>query len=487
MKKIKLFTALTIGVLGMMTVLTATPTYAMENSVDEGFLTEDIYNENIYFSKLSSNITNDKINTNFKIREYYEAGEYEGTEFINSAFSHGGIPYLINGSYYNVESFTSRINKYRASHYVPWTALGVKDKNGNGYLDTTDIETNILSNLYSFGINYNNEESFLFVFPTTYYKLNSYDKTALYNELNSNPEMLKKVNDTRDLVQKIKNALEPNAKFSNTPYKEVVVEGKTYTISGKANEYVNLYSEAETITPENIHSFDAIYEGTSNNLGNRIYQFLEVNAQNNKADTTYFDEYNISYNENYNIEFYNGNELVNATLYPVPEQVYTEHELRVLETMNYESYDNWYKKFSINAQKIQKESISDWDLIDKTTDDNSNNNSWDYEELQRMLWEKEVLGAERMGYIFNDTNKYYELRKQGYSAKDARDLTATFSYNKAINNTYDEMMNNKAWYEEQAKKMGEENVFDTLEEMANNMGDWLQSLFHSATNGKYES
>jgi hypothetical protein len=55
-----------------------------------------------------------------------------------------------------------------------------------------------------------------------------------------------------------------------------------------------------------------------------------------------------------------------------------------------------------------------------------------------------------------------------------------------MTNGYNDFMNNKDWYEEQARKMGEENFFDTLSSYADSLVDWFKSLFNTATNDKYK-
>lgn len=486
----KLITGLALGISAFATIgAVSTPTYAYQDNHNTCFLTDGT--GLLYYSKLPSQIDESMINKDFKI--------VETTTPYTTRDMHA---YTVNGTYFNTDKFEYGPKRALASYYIPWTAVGATDSNGNGYLDTEDVKSfktlytgsSVLNKLYEFSFNAS-DESFLFVYPTTYYEKNAYDKNELYNELNSNPERLRKVNETRELVDSIKNLVGERKFPDNSYYFDINVNGKNYTIEGRNGQDVKFFSEAETITPDNIYSFAEIYEGTHETRGNRVYQFLEVDALNDNASTTYLDEYNLPYDCNYRIRFYNGEELVNATLYPEVKEEISEAVVKTIENLCYENYLQWYHHSSAFADE-QRQVVEDmynknqefWDEVwANENEGKSNSVDWEktYAGWQLELYQKEVLGAEKVGWVFFDTDKYYELRKQGVTAKEARDVTAKFSYTKAIENNYQDMMDDKEWYEEQARIMGEENVFETLETFANNIGDWIKSLFETASNGKY--
>ena len=481
---------LALAISAFATIGAITPTYAYQDSRSTCLLTNGI--GIIYYSKLPSQINESMINKDFEITETRTPYTYCDMHAWN-----------VNGTYFNTDMFEYGPKRYLANYYIPWTAVGATDSNGNGYLDEEDVKKfrtrytacSQLSGLYEFSFNAS-DESFLFIYPTTYYEKNAYDKNELYNELNSNPERLRKVNETRELVEAIKNVVGNRKIPNNVYYIDVNVNGKNYTIEGKNGQTVKFFSETETITPDNIHSFARIYEGTHETRGNRIYQFLEVEALNDKANPVYLYEYDLPYNHNYYIKFYNGEELVKATLYPIVKKEFSEAEIKEIEGVCYENYLHWYHHDSANADE-QRAIVEDmynrnrefWDEVwANENKDKSTSTDWEstYKSWNEELYQTEVSGAEKVGWVFFDTDKYYELRRQGVTAKEARDVTAKFSYVKATENNFKAMIDNKEWYEEQARIMGEENLFDTLEEIANNIGDWIKSLFTTATKGKYE-
>ncbi len=98
------------------------------------------------------------------------------------------------------------------------------------------------------------------------------------------------------------------------------------------------------------------------------------------------------------------------------------------------------------------------------------------------MWEDEVASYKKIGYIFTDEDAYYAYRANGMSIEEARDSTAYFSPRQSLINGYNDMMSNKAWYEEQARRMGEENFFETLSQISQKLGEWFKELFRLASN-----